>query len=254
MTNSDKYLGLPMTCGKSRVNTFKELEEKIHKRVLGWKEKFISKAGREVLIKKVAQAIPTYAMSLFKLPKSMYDSINSLLAKYWWGQNKEERKIHWVNWKKLCTSKQKGGMGFRDLHAFNLAMLSKQAWRLTQDINSLFYKVYKARYFPNCSFMTAQLGSNSSFVWRSLLAARDIIFNGSKWWVEDGKTVGVYSHKWLSHPPIPLNEHAQDMKVSELLDVESRQWDRGKIETLFAPRTRQEILAIPLDHLNSPTC
>ena len=74
MNNSDKYLGLPMTYGKSRENTFKELEEKIHKRVLGWKEKFISKAGREVLIKTVAQAIPTYAMSLFKLPKSMCDS------------------------------------------------------------------------------------------------------------------------------------------------------------------------------------
>ena len=68
----------------------------------------------------------------------------------------------------------------------------------------------------------------------------------------DGKIVGVYSHKWLSRPPIPLNERAQDMKVCELLDVESRQWDRGKIETLFAPRTRQEILAVPLDHLNSP--
>ena len=54
MTNSDKYLGLPMTCGKSRVNTFKELEEKILKRVLGWKEKFISKASLEVLIKIVA--------------------------------------------------------------------------------------------------------------------------------------------------------------------------------------------------------
>ena len=100
--------------------------------------------------------------------------------------------------------------------------------------------------------MTTQLGSNPSFVWRSLLAARDIIFNGSKWRVGDGKTVEVYSHKWLSHPPIPLNEHAQDMKVCELLDVESQQWDRGKIETLFAPRTRQEILAVLLDHLNSP--
>ena len=142
-------------------------------------------------------------------------------------------------------------MGCKDLHDFNLAMLSKQAWRLTQDTNSLFYKVYKAWYFPNCSFMTAQLGSNLSFVLTSLLAARDIIFNRSKWRVGDGKTVGVYSHKWLSHPQIPLNERAQDMKVCELLDVESWQWDRGKIETLFAPRTRQEILAVPLDHLNS---
>ena len=68
----------------------------------------------------------------------------------------------------------------------------------------------------------------------------------------DGKTVGIYSHKWLSHPPIPLNEHAKDMHVYELLDEESRQWDRGIIETMFAQRTRQEILAIPLDHLNSP--
>ena len=114
-------------------------------------------------------------------------------------------------------------MGCKDLHDFNLAMLSKQAWRLTQDTNSLFYKVYKVRYFPNCSFMTAQLGSNLSFILTSLLAARDIIFNRSKWRVGDGKTVGVYSHKWLSHPQIPLNERAQDMKVCELLDVESRQ-------------------------------
>ena len=125
-------------------------------------------------------------------------------------------------------------MGFRNSHAFNLAMLPKQAWRLTQDTNSLFYKVYKARYFPNCSFMTAQLGNNLSFVWRSLLAAREIICNGFKWRVGDGKTMGVYSHKWLSHPPIPLNEHAKDMRVCELLDEESWQWDRGKIETMFA--------------------
>jgi len=65
--------------------------------VLGWKEKFILKAGREILIKTVAQAIRTYSMSLFKLPKNICDSINFLLAKYWWGQNKDENKIHWIN-------------------------------------------------------------------------------------------------------------------------------------------------------------
>ena len=55
-------------------------------------------------------------------------------------------------------------MGFRDLHSFNLAMLSKQAWKLIHDSNSLFYKVYKARYFPNSSFMMANVGRNPYFV------------------------------------------------------------------------------------------
>ena len=65
MENCEKYLGLPIVGSKSKLNTFKDLWEKITKRVLGWKEKFISKAGREILIKTVAQAIPIYSMGIF---------------------------------------------------------------------------------------------------------------------------------------------------------------------------------------------
>ena len=68
---------------------------------MGWKEKFISKASCEILIKTVAQAIPTYSMGLFKIPKSICDNINSILSKYWWGQTKEERKIHLI---KTCLT------------------------------------------------------------------------------------------------------------------------------------------------------
>ena len=77
-------------------------------------------------------------------------------------------------------------MGFRDIHAFNLAMIAKQAWRLIQGEPSLFFKVYKARYFPNSSFMDADLGANPSFVWRSSLEARELIRAGTAWTVGDG--------------------------------------------------------------------
>ena len=97
MNDFEKYLRLPMVGGQSKVTTFKELQQRIKKRVMGWKEKFISKVGRKVLIKTIAQAIPTYSMSVFKIPKAMGDSINSTLAKYYWGQTKDERNVQVIS-------------------------------------------------------------------------------------------------------------------------------------------------------------
>ena len=94
MENCEKYLGLPMMGGKAKINTFKDLGEKITRRVMGWKEKYIYKAGREIIIKTVAQAIPTYIMRIFKIPKALCDTVNSTLAKYWWGQTKDGKKIY----------------------------------------------------------------------------------------------------------------------------------------------------------------
>ena len=86
MTDCERYLGLPMVGGKSKVSTFRQAQERVTKRVMGWKEKkYILKVGREVLIKMVAQAIPTYSMSMFKISKKICEDINLALEKYWWG-------------------------------------------------------------------------------------------------------------------------------------------------------------------------
>ena len=95
--NFEKYLGLPAIVGKSKQQTFSGLKELIAWRLQGWKERLLSKVGRAILIKTVTQAIPTYTMSCFRLPKTWCDGINSLVSKYWWGQKADEHKIHWIN-------------------------------------------------------------------------------------------------------------------------------------------------------------
>ena len=137
-------------------------------------------------------------------------------------------------------------MGFRDIQAFNLALLAKQAWRLIHNTHSLFYRVYKSRYFPNCSLMDANLGNNPLYVWWNSLEARDIIKEGSIWKVGDGKSIEISTHKWLSHKPIFRGDPWRNMLVSDLIDANTRRWDREKIFDLFAFRTRMEIMAIPL--------
>ena len=151
-----------------------------------------------------------------------------------------------MSWSRLCKSKKMGGMGFRDLHAFNLALLAKQAWKLVQKTDSLFYRIYKARYFPTTTFLDAKMGHNPSYVWRSLLSAREVILAGSKWQVGNGETIKILSHEWLPHPPELNGDILEDMCVKEVIDQQMKQWDRGKVNALFSEATRQEILAIPL--------
>ena len=86
----------------------------------------LSRAGKEVLIKAVIPAIPTYTMGVFQLQLNCVRNLNALCAKFWWGQVGNERKIHWKNWGSLTQPKADGGMRFQDLRLFNHAMLAKQ--------------------------------------------------------------------------------------------------------------------------------
>ena len=74
-----KYLGLPVYMGRSKEKTFSYLKDRVWKRIQGWKEKLLSRAGKEILIKAVAQAIPSYAMSCFDLTKTLCDAISAMI-------------------------------------------------------------------------------------------------------------------------------------------------------------------------------
>lgn len=78
-----RYLSLPALFGRSKKLVFSQVTDRVWKKVKGWKEKVLSTVGKEVLIKSVAQAIPTYVMGCFKLPEESCREIESILAKFW---------------------------------------------------------------------------------------------------------------------------------------------------------------------------
>jgi predicted transcriptional regulator len=81
----EKYLGLPTALGRSTDDQFEHIVARIKKLVNGLATRKLSGAPREVLVKAICQAIPTYSMSCFRLSKKMCKKITSIIARFWWG-------------------------------------------------------------------------------------------------------------------------------------------------------------------------
>ncbi|XP_021734057.1 uncharacterized protein LOC110700767 [Chenopodium quinoa] len=220
----EKCLGLPTIIGKSKKVIFAILKERIWKKLNAWKEKLLSKPGNEVLIKAVAQAIPTYMMSIFKIPDGLIDEIHALLCQFWWGSNPNERKLHWHSWEKMCLPKSKGGqggLGFRDLKCFNQALLATHVWRLYNGGDTLLHRVLKARYFKHSSVLEARRGIS---VWTE------------PWLLNEGKIIR----------PSPLLAHDLETRVSDLIDFDSGEWKTDMVRSMFGTDEAQCVLNIPL--------
>ena len=81
----EKYLGLPSLTRRQKNLSFNYIKERVWRKLQGWEGKLLSQAEREVLIKAVIQAIPTYAMGCFKLPLGLCNEIEVMVRKFWWG-------------------------------------------------------------------------------------------------------------------------------------------------------------------------
>jgi len=246
---NERYLGLPVAVGKSRRKTFEYIKQRVWNRIQGWQERLLSKAGKEIMIKAVAQAIPTYAMSCFDLTKSVCDDLNSMIARYWWSQQDKLNKIHWFSWEKLTRSKKKGGLGFRDLHLFNMAMLSRQAWRLLTNPDMLCAQVLKAKYYPNKELIQCTARRGISYSWRSILKGLKLLKQGLIWRIGDGMNTNIWTDPWIprgsTRRPATPRGPSLLTKVADLIDPGTGTWDEKLVLDTFWPEDAQIILNIP---------
>ncbi|XP_074347541.1 uncharacterized protein LOC141686402 [Apium graveolens] len=178
--------------GINKRAIFGFLKDKLQDCIRGWDKKLFSKGGKEILLKSVAQTLPSYAMSVFLLPLELCREIERLMCKFWWKtDSKKDKCIHWKSWENMSVRKSNGGMDFRCLRDFNLALLGNQSWRLILHPNTLVNKIFKSRYYPQDSFLSAKLGNNPSYIWRSLMETQPILKQGVSCRIGNGRPVNV---------------------------------------------------------------
>lgn len=166
-----KYLGLPENFGRRKRDIFAVLVDRIRQRAHSWTTRFLSGAGKLVLLKAVLAAMPTYSMSCFKLPASLVKQLQSILTRFWWDLSPEVKKMCWVAWDKLTYPKSAGGLGFREIAQFNDAMLAKISWRILQNPSSLLAKILLGKYCNRTNFLEVASPSVASHGWRGILLA-----------------------------------------------------------------------------------
>ena len=249
-TLNEKYLGLPSDVGSSKNGVFKYLKDCLWNKIQGWFENTMSMAGKEVLVKAVAQAVPVYSMSCFKLPRGLCEHLNMLIRKFWWGSKEGKRKPHWVSWKTMTQPKGMGGLGFKDIEIFNLALLAKQAWRLLQNQESLSARILKSVYYPNTSIMHAPLGSHPSQIWRAAVEGRDVLKQGLIRRIGNGETTDIWADNWIprDHMLRPYGSLIPNppVHVSELINSTNASWDMQKLQQVFMPMDIQAIIQIAI--------
>ncbi|CAH9070991.1 unnamed protein product [Cuscuta europaea] len=142
--------------------------------------------------------------------------------------------------------KSSGGMGFRKLKDFNIAMLGKQVWRLLKQPGTLVSRVLKARYYPKGGVLEAGLGSNPSLIWRSIVAAIPAVREGVLYRVGDGSSIRVWKDKWISkamggRPAREIVSDLEDITVNSLMMMDGSSWDWDILRDLLNVEDREAL-------------
>ncbi|GJS03117.1 putative RNA-directed DNA polymerase, eukaryota, reverse transcriptase zinc-binding domain protein [Tanacetum coccineum] len=114
-----KYLGVTVGDRMSRCSAWVGIVHKIKARLSKWKSKTLSVGGRLTLLKSVLGAVPLYTMSLYKVPKGVLLEMESIRSNFFKGGDQLDKKITWVAWDKVLSSKKKGGLGVSSLFSLN---------------------------------------------------------------------------------------------------------------------------------------
>ncbi|KAG7579243.1 Ribonuclease H domain [Arabidopsis thaliana x Arabidopsis arenosa] len=250
-----KYLGLPELFGRKKRDLFTLIVDRIRQRACSWSSRFLSAAGKVTMLKSVLAAMPTYTMTCFKLPNSLYKRIQSALTRFWWDSSMNKKKMCWLSWQKLTKAKGEGGLGFRDLQSFNDALLAKVSWRILTKPTCLLARTLLGKYCHTTPFLDSSVPSSSSHGWRGICIGKELLKTQLGKVLGNGSSTFIWDDPWISltsprRPMGPPTEDSHRLTVDYLISPESLDWNKEEIKHLL-PDLEREILEIKLSKLGA---
>ena len=199
-----EYLGLPLGAKHKEARVWDGVEERFRNRLALWKRQYISKGGRLTLIRSVLSNMPTYLLSLFRIPKKVKLRLEKIQRDFLWGGGSSERKIHLLNWDSVCQSKEKGGLGIRNFTNFNRALLGKWCWRFSTEDKSMWRSVIMLKYGAEDGgcFPSNPKGCHGVGLWKEICKEALFLRNHCSVKIGDGSKVRFWEDWWCGEAPL----------------------------------------------------
>nr|GEX15696.1 ribonuclease H-like domain-containing protein [Tanacetum cinerariifolium] len=180
------YLGVKVGCNMSRITSWDDVFSKVSSRLSKWKLKLLSIGGRLSLLKSVLTSIPLYHMSIFKVPIGVLNHLESIRRNFFYGVDGSDRKLAWIGWNMVLTSKKNGGLCVSSFFAHNRALLFKWVWRFLTDGSSLWTRFIKAIFGNKGALDTHKLIPRRS-LWQDVILAIHSLQSKDRWcWSLEG--------------------------------------------------------------------
>lgn len=162
----------------------------------------------------------------------------------------------WIAWTKMTVSKRDGGLGIRDVQAFNDALLAKISWRILENPERLLGRILLSKYCSEGNFLKCTATSSDSHGWHSILVGRDLLLKNLGWVVGDGASIKIWDDLWLSleNPIRPMGPATRDtapLVVRDLLQEDTGEWNRNLIQ-LILPQEEECILCLKSSSTGAP--
>lgn len=141
------YLGVPISGRRPKREDWTKLTSLVRAKLSSWKSTYLSLGGCLTLLNSVLSSVPTFWMSVFKLPSWVIKEIDKIRRDFLWkGPDLDSKGMRLVAWDRLCHPRSMGGWGILNLHSFNNALLAKWWWKIFSGHYGCWSKIIHLNY------------------------------------------------------------------------------------------------------------